>query len=97
MGYTIRTTEYRYTEFVQWNGATLSPEWDHVLSRELYDHRMDIAGTAEWEAKDDFEDVNHFNQLNATEPVVVAALAAKLRAAFGNGGRPALTTEAGLR
>ena len=35
MGYTIRTDEYRYTEFVRWNGSTLSPMWDEVESREL--------------------------------------------------------------
>jgi iduronate 2-sulfatase len=58
MGYTMRTDEYRYTEFVRWNGSTLSPNWGEVESRELYDHRLDVPGTAEWEAKDDFEDKN---------------------------------------
>lgn len=48
---------------------------------------MDIPGTAEWEAKDDFEDIN---TVESAEPGLVASLAKKLRAAFGNGGRPVL-------
>ena len=87
MGYTIRTDEYRYTEFVRWNGSSLSPIWSEVESRELYDHRLDIPGTAAWEAKDDFEDVNI---APGAEPALLAKLASKLRAAFGDGGRPAL-------
>jgi hypothetical protein len=27
MGYTMRTDRYRYTEYVVWNGTTLSPVW----------------------------------------------------------------------
>ena len=58
MGYTIRTVEYRYTEFVAWNGSALAPNWKEVFSRELYDHREDVPGTGTWERRDDFEDVN---------------------------------------
>lgn len=87
MGYTIRTTSYRYTEFVGWNGSTLSPQWDNVHSRELYNHTLDIPGEGLWERKDDFEDKN----LVATaDPDLVSELAKKLRAAFGGGGRPSL-------
>ena len=85
MAYSIRTVDYRYTEHVAWDGATLSPDWDNVQSRELYDHRQDIPGTAEWEAKDDFEDKNH---VQSADPKLLASLAAQLRAAFGKGGRP---------
>ena len=85
MAYSIRTVEYRYTEHVAWNGTTLSPDWDNVQSRELYDHRQDIPGAPEWEAKDDFEDKNHVQN---ADPKLLARLAAQLRAAFGTGGRP---------
>ena len=30
MGYTMRTERYRYTEYVVWNGTTLSPIWEQV-------------------------------------------------------------------
>ena len=109
----MRTDEYRYTEFVRWNGTSLSPIWDEVVSRalpsrtplepscpwltqlwactgELYDHRQDIPGTAAWEAKDDFEDEN--TAANA-EPALLKQLAAKLREAFGDGGRPRLASD----
>lgn len=85
MGYTIRTTEYRYTEFVKWNGSTLAPDWDDVHSAELYDHREDLPGEGNWERRDDFEDVN---QIETADAKLIAELSAKLRAAAGSGGRP---------
>ena len=40
MGYSARTTEWRYTEWVPWNGTTLRALWDAPLAGvELYDHR----------------------------------------------------------
>jgi len=87
MGYTIRTTEYRYTEFVVWNRTALAPDWNNVFSKELYDHRKDVPNTPEWEARDDFEDRNLIDSVPTS---VVAQLAAKLRAGFGAGGRPTL-------
>ena len=35
MGYTMRTERYRYTEWVAWNGTSLSPNWDNVTAREF--------------------------------------------------------------
>jgi iduronate 2-sulfatase len=87
MGYTIRVDNYRYTEFVRWNGSSLSPIWGEVLSRELYNHTLDVPGTPEWEERDDFEDINRV--LSAPQELV-SQLAEKLRAAFGAGGRPVL-------
>ena len=75
----------RYTEFVAWNGSSLAPMWDQVHSRELYDHRQDVPGTGEWERRDGFEAVN---LVESADPALVGSLAAKLRAAFGAGGRP---------
>jgi hypothetical protein len=90
MGYTMRTDTHRYTEFVRWNGSALAPIWGEVLSRELYDHSQNIPGSPEWERRDDFEDKNMLAQ---AAPALVAQLAAKLRAAFGQGGRPALKAD----
>ena len=39
MGYTLRTEEWRYTEWVLWNGSLLAPVWSRVVAQELYDHR----------------------------------------------------------
>ncbi|XP_063231127.1 iduronate 2-sulfatase-like isoform X1 [Bacillus rossius redtenbacheri] len=39
MGYSLRTPDHRYTEWVQFADGRGS--WDHVLARELYDHRLD--------------------------------------------------------
>jgi iduronate 2-sulfatase len=42
MGYSVRTTEWRYTEWAPWNGSSLTPVWAADASgvvAELYDHR----------------------------------------------------------
>eukprot|EP00656_Telonema_subtile_P001035 TRINITY_DN10496_c0_g1_i1.p1 TRINITY_DN10496_c0_g1~~TRINITY_DN10496_c0_g1_i1.p1 ORF type:complete len:530 (+),score=91.34 TRINITY_DN10496_c0_g1_i1:188-1777(+) len=39
MGYSIRTSDWRYTEWVVWNQTSLTPVWGAVAARELYDHR----------------------------------------------------------
>ena len=42
MGYTIRTDQYRYTEWVQFTSAPdFTPDWTNVLGTELYDHHND--------------------------------------------------------
>lgn len=37
MGYSIRTKTHRYTEWVEFNKDTSSPDWSKVLAKELYD------------------------------------------------------------
>merc|ERR1711865_1227158 len=39
MGYSIRSKEYRYTEWLEWNKTALLPIWDKSVGTELYDHR----------------------------------------------------------
>ena len=78
MGFSLRTERYRYTEYVRWNGSSLTPIWDEVFSRELYDHEGDD-GTD----YDGFEMQNQLDAINGTSPQVVAQLAAQLRAAAG--------------
>lgn len=60
-----------------------------VHSRELYNHTLDVPGEGAWERKDDYEDVNIVDD---ADPALVSALATKLREAFGNGGRPQLSS-----
>jgi hypothetical protein len=42
MGYSMRTVDWRYTEWVKWNGTALRPEWNHNVGVELYDHRPNV-------------------------------------------------------
>jgi hypothetical protein len=89
MGYTMRTDRWRYTEWVAWNGSTLSPcadgsgasgvpcTWNTLRAAELYDHEGD---DAPWTDADKFENVN---LVGTTDKSVVAALSKQLRAAFG--------------
>ena len=74
MGYSLRTDQFRYTEWVRWNGSSLAPNWDVVYARELYDHAGDNGTNF-----DDFEVVNELDSFERTQPELVAALAAKLR------------------
>ncbi|XP_065192922.1 iduronate 2-sulfatase-like isoform X2 [Sycon ciliatum] len=75
MGYSIRTADYRYTEWVPWIGGELRGNWSTVVGRELYDHRQDD--------ETDFSDYENVN-LAAREPAVVQQLSAALRVQFQN-------------
>ena len=77
MGYTMRTDRYRYTEWVGWDGDTLSPIWSALKAAELYDHLND---TAAWTDADKYENVN---LVKTADPAVVAGLSSQLHAAFG--------------
>ncbi|XP_042855305.1 iduronate 2-sulfatase-like [Penaeus japonicus] len=41
MGYSMRTNRYRYTVWLKFNNVTFLPDWDHIVSEELYDHKVD--------------------------------------------------------
>ena len=42
MGYTMKTNQYRYTEWVRFSGKPeYKPEWSKVYGVELYDHKKD--------------------------------------------------------
>ncbi|XP_078683798.1 iduronate 2-sulfatase-like [Branchiostoma floridae x Branchiostoma belcheri] len=53
MGYSMRTEQYRYTEWVTFNSKTFKPDFDRVAARELYLHDTDdledhnVAGKSE--------------------------------------------------
>ena len=57
MGLSVRTDSYRYTEWLKWNGADLTVQWDGVLGVELYDHSNDTGMSF-----DSFENVNVAHQ-----------------------------------
>ena len=73
MGYSMRTDQYRYTEWVRWNGSELKPEWNDLVGRELYDHRNDKENDF-----DAFENVNIADRDSA----VVKELSKQLRMIF---------------
>ena len=77
MGYTMRTDRYRYTEWVGWNGSSLSPIWSELKSAELYDHMND---TGAWTDPDKYENVNLVTKV---EKGIVEMLSTQLHAAFG--------------
>jgi len=41
MGFSMRTADWRYTEWAEWNGTALRPNWEKNAGVELYDHRGD--------------------------------------------------------
>lgn len=45
MGYSIRSDDWRYTEWVHWNKNTTGPIWDNVVGQELYNHTGDYGAS----------------------------------------------------
>ena len=79
MGYTSRTHEWRYTEWVEWNQTSLRPVWARVEARELYDHRGEAAYPT------DFDVGETENVADRAEYASeVATLAKLLRSQFGS-------------
>eukprot|EP00038_Savillea_parva_P030794 m.80315 g.80315 ORF g.80315 m.80315 type:complete len:721 (+) comp9347_c0_seq1:42-2204(+) len=84
MGYSMRTTRWRYTEWALWDGDTLRPQWTSSVTSpgalvELYDHKNDTGnnGPRMW---DDFENVN----VAVTYPTVVQQLSTQVRSFFAD-------------
>ncbi|XP_018406143.1 PREDICTED: iduronate 2-sulfatase isoform X1 [Cyphomyrmex costatus] len=43
MGYTLKTSNYRYTVWIPFAHTTCKPDWDVIIAEELYDHKTDRA------------------------------------------------------
>lgn len=70
MGYTMRTEQYRYTEWVEFSGQpNYKPDWDKQYGIELYDHKVDP-----------YEDVNKAN--DPTYTIIRQTLSKQLRAGW---------------
>lgn len=76
--HSIRTDDWRYTEWVAWDGAKLHPIWDTVNATELYDHR---GCTEEPGCNADFDRWENEN-VAGTQPAVEATLSRQLRAHY---------------
>lgn len=55
IGYSVRTPEWRYTEWLHFNGTKLHGDFSRMVANELYDHRGDDGGKHDWDA---FENEN---------------------------------------
>ena len=79
MGVSLRTQQFRLTEWLSWNATSLTPSWDTpLLGAELYDHDGDDGSSFDGA----FEVVNL-----ADSPAYAsqrAALSALLRTAYGD-------------
>jgi arylsulfatase A-like enzyme len=75
VGYTIRTHDWRYTEWVHWDAAKLEPDWSKYIASELYSHDGD-----------DGFDFNAFENYceNDQHPQVVADLSNLLHSVVKN-------------
>merc|ERR1712066_301587 len=78
MGYTVRTDQWRYTEWRVWNGTSLTPIWETVFATELYDHRNETHYPTNFDIG---EPVNLVNEPEHAE--VVASHSKLIRAMFG--------------
>ena len=58
MGFSVRSSSWRWTEWLQWNASSGQPEWSKVVAAELYDHRGDRG--------DDFDRFENENLANAS-------------------------------
>ena len=76
MGYSLRTAEWRYTEWVRWDGVKLAPIWGELIGRELYSHVGDD-GT-------DFDAFENVNEVTTAPAGVVSSLSATLHAVVAN-------------
>lgn len=43
MGMTVRQSDWRYSTFCRWDGATLSADWERCQGAELYNHTSDTS------------------------------------------------------
>ena len=65
MGYTVRTDQYRYTEWVKFNAApTYTPDWTNSIGTELYDHSADPEENHNVAGSSHYTDIQH--HLSAT-------------------------------
>ena len=76
-GFSVRSLEWRYTEWHPWNGQELKADWDTMIGVELYDYRTV-----------DMTDFDQFDRVNVvaepTHAEVVKEMASVLHAHFNN-------------
>ena len=76
VGFSMRTKQWRYTEWPEWNGTSMTPVWANLHGVELYNHDGDDGTDF-----DAFENVNLASQPKYKE--TVKELSQQLHSAFG--------------
>lgn len=76
MGYSMRTNEYRLTQWLQWDKENLVAMWDQVNATELYLHNQSTIETT-------FNDENINLAYNPSYAETVQALTKQMKTAFG--------------
>ena len=80
MGFTIRTEAWRFTQWVQWDGDKLQPNWAKVNASELYSYDCHTT-----HCNNDFDAHDNLNLVNEpSHASTVAALQAQLRHHYDN-------------
>lgn len=100
MGLSVRSDRWRYTLWMEWDGAALAPRWDRVVGEELYDHAGDdgLGGALIFDA---FENLNLASRVANPHPTAVQLSAIKtlrlaLKANEASDGAAALDTTSGV-
>merc|ERR1712190_293563 len=65
MGFSLRTPEWRYTEWVEWNGTSLQPLWNRPVGIELYPHKSDTKCDASGKINDCMDHWENTNEAGA--------------------------------
>ncbi len=61
MGYSIRTSRYRYTEWVEYgNDPTDRGKWNHVVARELYDQQLPFPESRNLAGLENYRDIETY-------------------------------------
>jgi len=86
MGYSIRTADWRYTEWAAWDGKLLKPDFSKPLAgRELYGHTGDHGTQCDYDA---YENVNLANHGNYSSTVAELSKQLRKMVAHGEGEEP---------
>jgi len=81
----MRTLQWRYTLWLRWDGASLTPRWDDEnVGEELYDHGTDAG-----------DDTDGFENVNLATSSEHSALKSQLREQLKMGWKAALPTQTG--
>ena len=82
MGYSLRVSGWRYTEWFNWNHPSSEADWEHPVAKELYRYSKDE--TAAFGDYNDFESVNLLGDSTAAVLEKASDLAEELRTRFKN-------------
>ena len=89
MGYTVRTRDWRYTEWRWWNGSALAADWvtpRGLWASELYDHRGQAAYPTDFDAPNEEVNLAANETIAAPYSEIIANLSTLLHRQFAPAG-----------